>query len=462
MAKSFEMDMTKGALFKKIVLYALPLLATNLLQLLFNAADVAIVGHATNGVDTEIAVAAVSSTTSLVNLIIGLFIGLSVGANVILARTIGENDMDKARKIVSTSILISLIVGVALIGICVPLSKTFLQLLNCDEAVLPLATKYLQIYFAGLPIILLYNFSSAILRAVGDTKRPLIYLMIAGVMNVGLNALLVFVFKLDVEGVAIATVVSQGISVVLAITALIKSDGYAKLDLKNLKIYKKELIEVLQIGIPSGVQSCVFAISNVLIQADINSFGQTAMTANGVSSQVDGFIYNSMTAIAHTTSVFVSQNYGAQKLDRIKKTIIYCVICTTVLGVITAIIALSLSDPLMTLLGAKNLETREIAKLRMTILGLSYFTCGIMDVFALGLRGLGKSTSSMVISIFFCCGVRVLWLKTIVANVWHTMAAIYIIYPITWVLASLTFLVMLIYTYKKLKIKFAENQKLLK
>ena len=158
MAKSFEMDMTKGSLFKKIVLYALPLLATNLLQLLFNAADVAIVGHATNGVDTEIAVAAVSSTTSLVNLIIGLFIGLSVGANVILARTIGENDMDKARKIVSTSILISLIVGVALIGICVPLSKTFLQLLNCDEAVLPLATKYLQIYFAGLPIILLYNF----------------------------------------------------------------------------------------------------------------------------------------------------------------------------------------------------------------------------------------------------------------------------------------------------------------
>ena len=449
MTSKYEMDMTNGPLFKKIIIYALPLILTNLLQLLFQAADVVIVGNATNGVNQELAATAVSTTGTITTLVIGLFIGLSIGANVILAHSIGEKNINKARRVVSTSIFMSIVFGVLLVCFCVPLARKFLSLINCNEEVLPLATTYLQLYFAGLPIILLYNFASSILRAVGDTKRPLIYLAISGVINVGLNAFFVFVLKLDVEGVALATLISQAISATLSIIALIKSDGACHLDIKHLRLYKEEFIEIVKVGLPSGLQSCIFAISNIFIQADINAFGQAAQSANGLSSQIDGFTYNAMLAISHTAAVFVSQNSGALKYKRIKRSIIYCCLTVSVVGLTFATIMYLFSDPLIAMLGAKSAETIEIIKLRLVLLGFTYFMCGVMDTLANSLRSLGKSVTAMVISLFFCCGVRLLWLATVVKYLWNSVTGIYFIYPLTWLLAVLTYIIILIPLLKK-------------
>ncbi len=452
MKKNFEMNMCEGKIFGKLVVYALPLVLTNVLQLLFNAADVAVLGIFVS----DDAVAAVGATGALINLIIGLFVGLSVGANVLVARFSGEQNVDSAHKTVGTSVIVSLITGIILAFIGYFFARTFLEWMKCDPDVLDMATKYLKIYFIGMPIMMLYNFCASILRAVGDTMRPLIFLIIGGVVNIGLNVFFVVVLDKTVEGVAIATVVSQGISAVLSVIVLLKGQGYAKLDLKKFKIYMPELKEMMRIGLPAGLQGCVFSISNVLIQSTINTFSKTYMTANTVASQFDGFIYNAMNAVALSCLAFVSQNYGARKFDRIRTVVRQSVLLVTVIGLAIGGGIILFSEKLCGLI-TDDPEIIKIAQNRLYILASTYFTCGIMDVLSNFMRGLGKSTTAMIVSLSGSCLFRIIWLKTVyLLN--PTIEMVYIVYPISWVLTIGVYMIMYFPTLNRAKREVAKAE----
>ncbi len=426
--KSREMVMTSGPLFKKLVIYALPLIGTNLLQVLFNAADVAILGMFASSTD----VGAVGSTTSLINLIVALFVGLSSGASVVISRRMGEKDEEGAHRAVGTSILISLISGAILLAVGVTCARIFLSWLDTPAELIDGATRYMTIYFLGVPIIMLYNFIASILRAVGDTLRPLIYLMIGGVLNIGLNIFCILVLDLTVEGVAIATVISQLVSVVLSLIALFKSKGYSQFRLKYLKIDKKQLKEIFLIGLPSGFQSALFSISNVLIQSSINSFGDLTVTANTAAQQLDGLLYYMGNGIALACMAFVSQNYGAGKIVRIKKTfwmsVFLCLGIQTLFGVIFVL----LSQPLLSII-VQEPEIIEIAKTRLLILGLTYSLCGVMECFSFSMRAMGKSLTAMIISLIGACGFRILWLNTIFI-IYRNLTMLYLSWTVSWVL----------------------------
>lgn len=452
MKKNFEMNMCEGKIFGKLVVYALPLVLTNVLQLLFNAADVAVLGIFVS----DDAVAAVGATGALINLIIGLFVGLSVGANVLVARFSGEQNVDSAHKTVGTSVIVSLITGVILAFIGYFFAETFLEWTKCDPDVLDMATKYLKIYFIGMPIMMLYNFCASILRAVGDTMRPLIFLIIGGVVNIGLNIFFILVLDKTVEGVAIATVVSQGISAVLSVIVLLKGKGYAKLDLKKFRIYMPELKEMVRIGLPAGLQGCVFSISNVLIQSTINTFSKTYMTANTVASQFDGFIYNAMNAVALSCLAFVSQNYGARKFDRIRTVVRQSVLLVTVIGLVIGGGVILFSAQLCGLI-TDDPEIIRIAQNRLYILASTYFTCGIMDVLSNFMRGLGKSTTAMIVSLSGSCLFRIIWLKTVyLLN--PTIEMVYIVYPISWVLTIGVYMIMYFPTLNHAKKEVAKAE----
>lgn len=452
MKKNFEMNMCEGKILGKLIIYALPLVCTNVLQLLFNAADVAVLGIFVN----DDAVAAVGATGALINLIIGLFVGLSVGANVLVAKFAGEKNMDAAHKTVGTSVVVSLITGVILAFIGFFFAKTFLEWMKCDPDVLDMATKYVQIYFIGMPVMMLYNFCASILRAVGDTVRPLIFLIIGGVVNVILNIFFVAVLDKTVEGVAIATVTSQGISAILSIIVLLKSDGYGKLDLKKLKIYLPELKEMTKIGLPAGLQGCVFSISNVLIQSTINSFAKKYMTANTIASQFDGFIYNAMYAIALACLAFVSQNLGVKKIDRVRTVVRESTALVTVVGLILGGIIILFSEQLCGIMSDDE-DIIKIAQLRLYIMASTYFTCGIMDVLSNCMRGLGKSMTAMIVSLSGSCLFRIVWLKTIyLLN--PVIEMVYIVYPISWVLTIGVYMIMYFPTLNSVKKHIATAQ----
>lgn len=447
MKKNFEMDMTSGPILKKLIIFALPLVATNVLQLLFNAADIVVLGRFVG----DDPVAAVSSTTALINLIVNLFVGLSVGANVMVAKYLGKGDDEKVKRFVGMSVVISVIVGIILVGIGVGFARTFLIWMACDADVLDMAVKYLSIYFMGMPIIMLYNFCASILRASGDSMRPLIFLVIGGMLNIGLNIFFVTVVHLDVEGVAIATVASNAVSAVLGVIVLCKSRTAVKLQMKYMRIYKEELIELAKVGVPAGLQGCLFAFSNVLIQSSINSFGKVVMSGNGYASQIEGVVYNAMNGVALAALSFVSQNGGAGKIDRIKRTILEAALTVTFLGLVLGISASLLTNGILHFI-TDDQNVINYALLRVELLCGFDFLCGLMDVFASSLRGLGKSTTAMLVTLFGSCVFRVVWIKTVF--VWYrSLEIIYWSYPISWALTSLVHLSIIIPTVKKLKIR---------
>ncbi len=451
MLKQDKSNLTKGPLFKSLIIYAIPLIITNVLQLLFNAADVAVLSFFAG----DNPVAAVGSTAALVNLIVGLFVGLSVGANVLVARAIGEQNKETSQRIVGTSILMSVLMGIGLACVGYFGSRTFLIWMSCDSAVLDLATTYLQIYFMGMPIIMLYNFCASILRASGDTLRPLLFLLLGGVVNVGLNVLFVVVFHKDVEGVAIATVASQAISATLSLILLLKNKGYAHLKLSKLRIHKTELLNMIRIGLPAGLQSCVFSISNVLIQSSINSFGPAAMSGNTYGHQLDGFIFQAMNAIGLTTVTFVSQNLGAGNFPRIRKTVRYALLLSGGMGGILGLILLACAPFICSLLTEDPLVL-HYAILRIQLVGAPYLFCGLLDIMSSTMRGLGKSTIAMLISVFGTCVLRVLWLMTIFRiPEFHTMACVYISYPISWIFTLIIYLFFYFPTLKRLEERHA-------
>ncbi len=425
--KNYEMNMTEGKILGKLIKYAIPLICTNLLQVLFNATDVAVLGMLVD----EKAVGAVGSTGSLINLILALFIGLSVGANVVVSRAMGAKDEEGAHRAVGTAICIALFSGIILLVLGVLCSRRFLEWMGTTPDLIDGATRYMTIYFIGAPIMLLYNFIASILRAVGDTTRPLIYLLIGGVLNVGLNIFCILVLNLTVEGVAIATVFAQFISVILSLIALFKSKGYSQLRLKYIKIYKKQLKDIVFIGLPSGLQGALFNISNVLIQSNINAFGTATVAGNTASAQFDNMVYMVGNAIALSCMAFVSQNYGAGRIDRVKKTFWLSVMLVSVVQISVGLIIVLLSNPLLQII-VDDPEVLSYAKIRLSIMSITYFTCGIMECFSFSLRALGKSINAMIISLIGACGLRILWLNTIfLLNPQRFM--LYLAWPISWV-----------------------------
>lgn len=441
--KSGEMDMCRGPLLRKIILFAVPVMLSSILQLLFNAADIIVVGRFT-GSD---AMAAVGSTSSLVALFTNLFIGLSVGTNVVVAQFYGAKDEKAVGEAVHTAILTSMISGALLIVIGIFLSGPMLILMGAPENVMEQSVLYMTIYFFGMPGNMIYNFGSAVLRAVGNTRKPLYYLVTAGVINVILNLVLVVGFHLGVAGVGIATAVSECISALLILRCLMKYDGMIHLNLKKLRIVPNKLKKILRIGIPAGMQGVIFSVSNVLIQSSINSFGAVAMAGNSAAGNLEGFVYASMNALHQTAISFTSQNYGGGQYGRIKKIMGYCLICVTVTGIVLGGGAYLL-NPFLLQIYSSDAQVIRYGARRMLLICVPYFLCGIMDVMAGMLRGLGYSVVPMIVSLLGACGFRVVWIFTIF-QMHRTLDCLYLSYPISWVLTGCVHLLCFFLIWRK-------------
>lgn len=420
--------MCHGPLFSKIIMFAIPLILSGVLQLLFNAADIVVVGRFTG----SHALAAVGSTSSLINLLVNLFIGVSVGANVLLGRFCGAQDYKNASETVHTAIYIAIWGGVIMIFAGLILARPLLELMGTPMDVIDLSVLYMRIYFIGMPAFMIYNFGAAILRAVGDTKRPLYFLTVAGVVNVLFNLLFVIVFKMGVAGVALATIISETISAGLIILSLMQSDGILRLHLKEMKFHKDKVAGMLKIGLPAGLQGMIFNISNVLIQSSVNSFGSVVMAGNTAASNIEGFVYTSMNAIYQTSLSFTSQNMGAKQYHRIDKILLQCLGVVTAVGLVLGVGAFLCGHTLLGIYSSsEDVITHGIS--RLSVVSASYFLCGIMDVMVGSLRGMGYSIMPMLVSLTGACLFRVIWIFTIF-QMEHTLFSLYISYPISWIL----------------------------
>ena len=441
----YEMDMCNGPLLGKIIIYYIPLMLSGILQLLFNAADIVVVGQFAG----DEALAAVGSTSSLINLLVNVFIGLSVGTNVLVARFYGAGQKKELSDMVHTSILTSLVSGVFLIFVGVFLSKPILEWMATPADVIGMSVLYIRIYFAGMPVMMLYNFGSAILRAVGDTKRPLYYLTSAGVINVILNLIFVIVFHLGVAGVALATVISQGVSALLVLRCLMKTESDYRLELSKLRINWEKLGKMIRIGVPAGLQGALFSISNVLIQSSVNSFGKIAMAGNTAASNIEGFVYTSMNALYQTSISFTGQNYGARKFDRIAKILGICLGLVIGVGLVLGNSAYFFGGTILKLY-TNNPEAISYGVLRLSVICTSYFLCGMMDVIVGSIRGLGYGIMPMLVSLTGACLFRVIWICTVFQK-FHTLTCLYLSYPISWGLTFMAHLFCFLIVFSKVK-----------
>lgn len=447
--KKYEIDMCNGPLLKKILVFYFPLMCSSILQLLFNAADIAVVGRFAGNE----ALAAVGCTGSLTNLLVNLFIGLSVGANVLVARYYGADQKKDLKEMVQTAILTSLIGGILLIFVGFFVSKPALQLMGTPDDVIRHSVLYMRIYFAGMPFLMTYNFGSAVLRAVGDTKRPLYYLFLAGIMNVVLNLIFVIVFSMGVAGVATATIVSQMVSALLVLRCLLKTDGVYKLVLSDLRFDTDKLLKLVRIGLPAGLQGSLFSISNVLIQSSINGFGSIVMAGNTAGSNIEGFVYVAMNAFYQTAISFSGQNFGAKKLDRVAKVLVICEVLVIAVGLLLGNGAYLFAGVLLRLY-SDDAEVISYGVLRMAYICVPYFLCGMMDVIVGAIRGLGYGIMPMLVSLTGACLFRVVWIYTVFSKV-HTLPCLYLSYPISWALTFFVHLICFLIVYNKMKKKLA-------
>lgn len=426
--KTHKIDMCNGSVFLKMFLFAIPLMASSMMQLLFNAADVVVVGKYAG----DNALAAVGSNGSVINLITNLFIGMSIGTNVLTAQYFGGKNIKYLEETVHTSILISIISGIFLTIFGVIVTYPILKLMQAPTEVIDLAALYLRIYFLGMTPTMVYNFGSAILRAVGDTRRPLYFLSFAGVINVSLNLFFVRNLHMGVAGVGVATVISQVVSAVLVVNCLMHEDEGIRLDLKKLAVKKDKLAKILRIGLPAGFQGMIFSLSNVVIQSSINGFGAIAVAGNSAASNVEGFVYMAMNAFYQATISFTSQNYGAKLHKRIYKVLgvgeLYVILIGILFGNAVVIFG-------HTVLGFYSSSPEVIAAGmgRIQVICSVYALCGIMDVLVGALRGIGYSIMPMIVSLVGACGLRLVWLSTVFQiPQYHTLKTVYMSYPISW------------------------------
>lgn len=435
--------MVNGTIMPKLITFAIPLMLSGILQLLFNAVDIIVVGRFSGSQS----LAAVGSTSSLINMLTNLFIGISLGANVLAARFYAAGKHKEMSETVHTSILTAFISGVLMIFVGILFSRPALELMDTPSDVIELATLYMRIYFVGMPFFMLYNYGAAILRAVGDTKRPLIFLVVSGITNACLNLLLVIVFKMDVAGVAIATVISQMISCVLVLICLYKTDAVYQLRFKKLRIKWEYLGQIFRIGIPAGIQSTLISFSNVLLQSSVNSFGSIAMAGYTAANNVLSFLYMGANSITQACMSFTSQNYGARKPKRMDKVLIdglilQVVICLT-LGVLAYVFGNQVSHIYT--------DDPNVIKCSVEILALTtvpYFLCGFMDTFPGVLRGMGRSTVPMILCLLGTVGVRILWIYCFFPHN-RTLGYLFVSYPVSWIATIVMQLIYYIFVRKE-------------
>ena len=445
-AKNYQIDMCNGRVLKKMLLFTIPLICSSVLQLLFNAVDVIVVGRYAG----DNALAAVGSNSSLINLFVNFFMGLSIGANVLVSRYYGAKQDKELSETVHTAIAVSLVSGIALAVLGVLISPTILRWMQAPKEVLSLAVVYLRVYFVGMPALMLYNFGAAILRAIGDTKRPLYFLAIAGVVNVILNLFFVIVLHWGVFGVALATVISQVISAWFVLKCLMKETGGIRVEIKKLYIHKDKIKRMLQIGVPAGLQSVLFSVSNVLIQSSINSFGATVIAGNSASANIEGFVYVAMNAFYQANISFTSQNMGARKYHRLNRILVTALGCVMVTGIIFGV-SCYVAGPLLLSLYTSSSSVVAAGMVRLAYICIPYFLCGIMEVMVGSLRGMGYAVFPMIVSLVGSCLLRIVWLQTIFRiERFQNIETVYIIYPISWTITVLAHVVTYMIVKKRL------------
>ena len=407
--------MLNGPIWNKIPLFALPIAATAMLEQLFNASDIAVVGNFTAKAQRTAAVAAVGANSPVIGLIVNLFVGIALGANVIIANAIGRDDKDSVQKAVNTSIIMALVGGFAVAIIGELAAAPILSSLNVPDDVFPLALLYLRIYLIGMPVILLYNFEAAIFRSIGDTKVPLIALAISGVLNVILNLFFVIVLNMNVNGVAIATVISNAVSSAILFFRLIKTDKYIHLDIKNLHFSFSIFKRVLKIGLPAGIQSAVFSISNIIIQSAVNSLGTAVMAASSAAFNVEIFAYYVFNSFSQACTTFVGQNYGAGKIDRCKKTLAISILEDAIASGTTIVIVLFFGRFLLSIFN-NNPEVIELGYMRLQVIFFAYIFSMLYEIMSGYMRGFGISLTPAILTTLGICGIRIVWIKTVFPN----------------------------------------------
>ena len=446
-----RMDFTEGTLLKKMLLFAIPMILSTFLQLLFNAVDVAVVGKFADTIYQS----AVGATSSSIHLIVNLLIGISIGANVAMATAFGARDEERQSRIVHTSMALSAVGGVAIAILGIVVTKPLLVALDTPDEVLPYAVLYMQIYFLGTPANVIYNFGASLFRAIGETKKPLAYLFVSGLINVVINIVTVVFFDMHVIGVALGTIISQYVSALWVVYDLMKEKSAAKYEIKKTKFYKKELLQMLYLGIPTGINSAMFSIANLLMQSAINSYGPIVMAGNTVSVNIDGFVDAFSASFGNVTLTVIGQNVGAKKIDRIRKSMgagaLLCVVSQVLCGMVILVFgkflfALYNSDP----------EVIKIAQKRSYFTSLTYFLVVGITIFTAGLRGTGFSTTPMLVNLVFTCLFRVLWM-TFIYPLKPCLEMIFALYPITWIAAGISMATLFFLFEKRFKKKFASQ-----
>ncbi len=440
--------MTQGALLPQILVFALPLILSGMLQLLFNAADIIVVGKFAG----SNALGAVGANSSLINFFVNIFIGLSIGANVTAAKYLGAKKPVEVSDTVHTSVVLAFITGVAIMVAGILLARPILTFMETPDEILDLAVLYLRIYFCGMPVMVLYNFGASLLRAVGDTKRPLVYLLIAGVINVILNLIFVIQFHMSVAGVALATIISQCASTVMVIRCLVLERGSMRLFMlkEKLKVSPERLKEIIAVGLPAGVQGVLFSISNILIQSTVNSFGAIAVAGNTAASNIEGFIYVAMNASYQACVSFTGQNFGARKFDRILKVLLLCALTGTLTGIIMGMPAYFILGTKLLSFYSSDAQVIAYGMKRLSIIAPTYALCVIMEVPVGTMRGMGRGVLPVIVSLIGACGFRILWIMT-VFKMYPTLETLYISYPVSWILTALAQFILAFFTYRRLK-----------
>lgn len=425
-----KINMTEGPIYSSIIRYTLPIMLSSVLQLLFNAADLVVVGRFCN----ELCVGAVGGTSSLVHLITNLFIGCGAGVAVCAANAIGSGNKELTRKIVHTAIPLAAILGVIVSIMGLLFSDPLLRMMSTPKDILPLSSLYLKIYFLGAMPNFVFEFGAAILRASGDTKTPMKYLIFAGATNLVLNVIFVTLFGMDVDGVATATVTAQALSAVLMVITLLNRKDDCRLILKQMKIRWAVLKKIIKIGLPAGLNGSIFSVSNIIVQASVNSFGDGAIVSgNAAAASIEAFVYVAMNAFYQTSLNFTGQNMGAGNFKRVSKVLRRNLLCVSVVGVIGGLSIFVFARPLLSLYVPGNEVAIQTGITRMTYIGLLYFICGIMEVFTGAIRGMGASLTTLFISITAVCGIRIMWIFTIFQiPKFHTLDSLYIAYILSW------------------------------
>ena len=452
-SKQTHKDLTEGNIFRQIILFALPLIATSVLQLLFNTADTIVVGRwgGDTEAEREIALAAVGSCGAIIHLVVNVFLGLSVGAGVCVAHGIGAKEFDDVEKTLHTAVFTALIGGVLVTAIGFIFAPQLLGLIGIEPSILPEAILYMRAYFCGMPAALLYNYCAAMLRASGDTARPLGFLTIAGVVNVLLNLVMVLVLRTGALGVGVATAVSNYVSCALIVLFMLKTDGPCHLDIKKIAIHKEPLKKILKIGLPAGIQSSLFSISNVIIQSALQSFqSATVIAGHTAASNIQGYVYTVMNSTAQSSMNFTGQHVGAKKWKRLKTVVLWHYGLVFSFGIVIGWTMYLFGRPLLNIFTPGNTGAIEVGMINLAMIGLTYFLCGGLDVGSYTMRGFGKSLAPTLISLIGACALRIVWIYAVFYPFFpDNLTVLYLSYPITWIVTTIAYIPMIILEFRK-------------